>query len=171
MIGDKNAFGIEVVSFERGDEYGDIFLCASGERISNGDQVFVPTFVGELAGVLTSHADPVPGRTDFSCFTDVELFNLFHHVMTTGESIADVTSDSVEQYHYLHSIDDTVDNWEIYICDVGDTKRIVWRGKNADFCPPSHLTKVWSSVVGREEFLNVLSQFLDLAGFSDRNHE
>lgn len=162
VIGNKEKFAIEVVSLDPKREYGEIYVCVSGQRIGDSSSVYVPTFASELEGVAISHEIPRYPDLQFDELADDELFSVLHRAAEKCNFSHGLTEEAVWNYFLIHSLDDAVDGWDIFIVDEGDWKRIVWRGKNSEWCPPEHMDRVWSAKLPKDEFINVIRRFVDL---------
>ncbi len=162
VIGDKELFAVEVVSLDPKKEHGKIYVCVSGQRIGDSSPVYVPTFASELEGVAISHDNPRYPDLLFSALNDDELFSALHDAAEGSSFSHGLTEEAIWNYFLIHGLDDAVDGWEIFVVDEGDWKRIVWRGKNPEWCPPKHVDRIWSARLPKKEFIDVIKGFVDI---------
>ncbi len=160
-FGDRDRFAIEVVSIAANQELGEVYICISGERVSDGNPVYLPTFVGEMKSFGVTQQTAPPMNIATLGLTDQELFESLHRAMESGLSVGGFSPENVWHYHFLHSIDTAVDGCEIYVVDNDNAKKFLWRGRSTRKCPVEHLNKVWSMQIPREEFVRVINDFVE----------
>jgi hypothetical protein len=163
IFGTLEKFGIEVRSLSESLWSCGIWFCISGERINEGNNVSLGTFVTALDGFKEVHSRDRHPTFDASGMSDEEVFTTLYEVGEGRRAFQSLQGDDVWQYFLLYNIDDAVDGWEIYIFDVGGSKRILWKGIDVTTCPPHHLDRLHATTLPREEFLGVLEEFSTFA--------
>lgn len=152
IIGDLNRFGLEIISEDLSNDFAELYICIAGHRVCS--QVHLPTFVYYLKGFFNSQQKPPPSNYDFAHLSHEAAFHLLQQVFSQQRELPGLTNEQVWNYFALHSLDDAVDDFEIFVYDVQDHKHLVCRRK---------LTlEIWAAVTPRHEFLHTLEQFLML---------
>lgn len=159
-IGNPDSFAFEiVVGDDPAAELIEVAILVSKARIGGRGPVYLPTFVSELAAFGKCHESAVPLK-DFSSLTDEEAFLLLHAVAEEDAIFDGVQSTDVWNYYRLYNLDDAVDGWEIYVFDVGPSKRIVCRKEESQ--EGSSSNRIYSAVMPRSEFLATIEELVRL---------
>lgn len=161
IIGDLKRFGIEVLCEDFASELGDVFICVSGRRVSSAP-VYFPTFVSELHRFMKLHESLLFRTFDFSGLRDEEAFALLHSVLNEEQVRPNLTASDVFNYYRMHSLDDAVDGWEIYVFEVANQTHIVCRELTFPSDPELTDKRIWSAGVPSIEFTNTIAQFVNL---------
>lgn len=160
IIGELQRFGFEILSDDLSGELAELYVVVSGQRVSSSP-VWIPTFVPELQGYIKPHTQ-VWSSIDFSGLSDEEAFALFHEVMETEGVIRGVGPDDIWRYHLVHSLDDAVDGWEIYLFDVAGDKHIVCRENLVTDDANGSDARFVSCTLPRAEFIRICKEFVSL---------
>ena len=158
-IGNPTTFAFEIHSDNLSDELGEIYLIVSSKRVSGRNPVYVPTFVSAISGFLQSQKSKSQVH-DFSSMMDREVFQLFHRISETDQEARGITPSDVFDCYRLHSIDDAVDDWEIYVFDSQGEKHIVCRPivDRADLsCGGDGFV---STAISRQGFIDTVAEFI-----------
>lgn len=159
IFGEKDRFAIEVECIDRGQILGEVHIWIAGEQVNNKNPAYLPTVCGQLKGYAHSHRSATDDRAEFQNCSEVQIFELMHHAITNDTPIGNIGLDQIYHKHRVHSIDDIVDDWEIYIINEDDNLLIVWKGRSEHWCPKHHLSKVWHTRILRDEFLAAIDDF------------
>ncbi len=116
----------------------------------------------QLDGFYNAHQADSPSDFDFSALSHEAVFHLLSHIFRSDEQVEGLTPEDVWNYFGLHSLDDAVDDFEIYVYDVNDHKYLVCRLKATSSVSNEKPEEIWSTVLPRYEFLATLEQFLKL---------
>jgi Immunity protein 42 len=168
LFGRKEVFAIDVVSFDLNQELGDIQIWICGEPVGYGYGVFVSTFASNLHSFAKIHQSPSgyleENVKNFHGIDDDEVYRVLDFVATTGETLNEIREREAWHYHFMHSLDDVVVGWHIFVVDDGSMKRIIWKGVG-ETCPPHHRDHVWSTALPAEEFIRIITDFADYVGW------
>ncbi len=171
LFGRKEVFAIDVVSFNLKELLGDMQIWICGERVGHGHGVFVPTFASKLRSFVNIHQSPSgylkENIKDFHGIEDDRVFQMLNQVVTTGEPFNEIRVREVEGYHLMHSLDDVVDGWHIFVVDDRVLKRIIWQAVSP-LCPPHHRDHVWSTTLPAKEFIKIINDFADYVGWGEK---
>ena len=77
-FGNKSRFAIEVVSIAPNDEFGEIYIYICGECVSDGNPVYLSTFVGEIKAFGLTHQTTPPLNIAKSRLRSVQEFFVRH---------------------------------------------------------------------------------------------
>ena len=153
VIGNPRCLAFEILSDDLPGELAEVYIVVAGRRISGRAPVFVPTFVSELEAFVRCQNSASPS-------SDEEAFHLLHSVMESNEEAGGITVDDVWRYYCLHSIDDAVDDWDIYVFDSGDKKRIVCRPVRGAGMTSDISDRIIGASLSREEFNETFRQLI-----------
>jgi hypothetical protein len=162
VFGNGERLAIEVISDDLSRDLAEVYIVAAGQRISDRCPVHLPTFVEHLEAFAKMHASSPRIQFDFSSLGYEQAFNLLHEIRTTDREVGRLTEDFVFNFHFMHSLDDAVDDWEIYVYDVGDDKQIVFRKyidqRVNEYTPDGG--PVCGVTLPRSEFIDTIDDFV-----------
>ena len=162
VFGDINRFAIQVDKLSLSRELGDVQILICGERIGDGIDVYLPTFVSELRAYSRLHKKTYDWTKDFNGVSDEDAFALLKEVVESGVATDGISASAAFNYHLVHSLDCEIDGWVIFIIDDGCDKRIIWEEDNARSRPAHDRKQLRSTKLPGTEFVQIVEEFVQL---------
>lgn len=162
IIGDKRTFAFEICSDDISQPLIDIYVVIDGKRASDGNPVFISTFISYLKAFASQQIEWTAPR-DFSGLTYRQVYDIFACVVKTQRDFQNVSDSDIWNYYKLYNLDTAVDGWEIYIYDTGGgtLKNIICKERVQDSKTASG-NEVFGVTLPREVFFGTINAVVDI---------
>ncbi len=166
VIGDCQTFAIEVLEpFSGAQALHCMQLHIAGSVIGTTTPVHVGTVAGQLEGFRKTQRAHGAAPNELLCLSGKDAFDAFHAVMNGTRSIEGLSQELVWNVYYMHSIDELLDEWEVYVHDFdNETKRILWASRSAGDDTATMNRSVSIATIERDVFDNVIRDFVRTTG-------